>query len=58
MRRRSVIPDLDNSLNLDMLDHFNKPRGLIRRIMKAVKREVASSNIYGLDWEAQKLAHR
>jgi SAM-dependent methyltransferase len=50
MRRRSVIPDLNTSLHLDMLDHFNKPRGLIRRILKAVKREVASSNIYGLEW--------
>jgi SAM-dependent methyltransferase len=50
IRRRNVMPDLDTSLHLDMLNRFKKPGGLVRRVLKAVKREVSSSNIYGLEW--------
>jgi phospholipid N-methyltransferase len=42
--------DLNTTLHLDMLRQAKKRRSLPRRIMRAVKRELVSGSIYGLEW--------
>lgn len=44
------MPDLDTSLHLDMLDRFKKRNRLFLRLLRAVKREIFSKDIYGLQW--------
>ncbi len=44
------MPDLDTSLHLDMLNRFKKRNGLPLRLLRAIKREIFSKDIYGLQW--------
>lgn len=44
------MPHLDTTLHLDMLRQFKKKRNLPLRIMRAVKRELFSAGVYGLEW--------
>lgn len=43
------MPDLTTSLHLDMLRSF-KRRSRLRRVLRAVTREVRWGHLYGLDW--------
>lgn len=44
------MPDLNTTLHLDMLRRWRKKRSLLGRILRAVKRELQSPDLYGLDW--------
>jgi phospholipid N-methyltransferase len=44
------MPDLNATLHLDMLHRSRRSRNLLLRILKAVKRELTSGGIYGLEW--------
>lgn len=44
------MPDLDTSLHLDMLDRFKKSNSLPMRLLRAIKKEIFSKDIYGLQW--------
>jgi hypothetical protein len=43
------MPDLNTTLHLDMLRRF-KRRSLGWRILGAIKKELSSGGIYGLEW--------
>jgi phospholipid N-methyltransferase len=44
------MPGLNTMLHLDMLKNFNKSSSLPIRLLKAMKKEMLSKNLYGLDW--------
>lgn len=44
------MPDLNTMLHLNMLKNFTKSRSLPIRLLKAMKKEMLSKDIYGLDW--------
>jgi len=44
------MPDLNTSLHLDMLNRFKKRIRLPLRFLKAIKGEIFSKEIYGLQW--------
>ncbi len=45
------MPDLDTSLHVDMLNDYKRSRGwLPGRLWRAIKRELFSRDIYGLEW--------
>jgi hypothetical protein len=44
------MPDLNTTLHLDMLQRAKGRRSLLRRIIKAIKREVFYGGVYGLEW--------
>lgn len=44
------MPDLDTSLHLDMLNRFKKRNRLPLRLLKAIKKEIFSRDIYGHEW--------
>lgn len=44
------MPELNTSLHLDMLNHFKKRNRLPLRLLKAIKKEIFSKDIYGLKW--------
>ena len=44
------MPDLDTSLHLDMLNRFKKRNWLPIRLLKAIKEEIFSKEIYGHQW--------
>ena len=44
------MPNLSTTLHLEMLKRSNGRQGLLIRILKAIKREVADRGIYGLEW--------
>ena len=44
------MPNLNTTLHLEMLKRSNGRQGLLIRILKAIKREVADRGIYGLEW--------
>ena len=44
------MPDLNDSLHLDMLKRYQKTRRLPLRLFKAIKKEMFSKDIYGLQW--------
>lgn len=44
------MPDLNTSLHLDMLNRFKKRNRLPLRLLKAIKKEIFSKNIYGFKW--------
>ena len=44
------MPDLNTSLHLDMLNRFEKRNWLPLRFLKAIKGEIFSKEIYGLQW--------
>lgn len=44
------MPDLDTRLHLNMLKASKRRRSLLRRLLRAIKRELTAPNIYGLEW--------
>jgi hypothetical protein len=44
------MPDLNTSLHLDMLNRFKNWNRLPLRLLKAIKEEIFSKNIYGFKW--------
>jgi hypothetical protein len=44
------MPDLKTTLHLDMLRQSTKKRKLPLRILRAIKKELVSGGIYGLEW--------
>jgi SAM-dependent methyltransferase len=44
------MPDLDTTLHLDMLRRSKKKKKLLPRIFGAIKRELTSADVYGLQW--------
>ncbi len=44
------MPDLNTSLHLDMLNRSKKRERLPLRLFRAIKREITSKDIYGLQW--------
>lgn len=44
------MPDLNTKLHLNMLRKSKRKRHLLARLIRAVKRELSSGNIYGLEW--------
>ncbi len=44
------MPDLSTKLHLKMLENSKARRPLLPRLVKAIKRELTSSGIYGLEW--------
>lgn len=44
------MPDLNTSLHLDMLKRFKKRNKLPLRLLKAIKKELFSKDVYGLKW--------
>lgn len=44
------MPDLNTKLHLNMLKNFNKSSSLPIRLLKAMKKEILSKGVYGLDW--------
>jgi ubiquinone/menaquinone biosynthesis C-methylase UbiE len=43
------MPDLDTDLHLNMLAGYRKG-GVVRRLLRAIKRELQTPTIYGLEW--------
>ena len=46
----TAMPDLSTSLHLDMLNEFRKRRALPVRLVRAIKNELVSRNVYGMSW--------
>ncbi len=44
------MPDLNTSLHLDMLNSCRKRSPLLIRLWRAVRKEISSQSIYGLEW--------
>jgi Methyltransferase domain len=44
------MPDLSTSLHLDMLNEFRKRPALPVRLVRAIKNELVSRNVYGMSW--------
>jgi len=44
------MPDLNTTLHLDMLRQSKRRRGLVLRILRAIKKELSYGGIYGLQW--------
>lgn len=44
------MPNLNTSLHLDMLNNFKRKNWLPLRLLRAIRKEISSKNIYGLEW--------
>jgi hypothetical protein len=44
------MPDLGTGLHLNMLNRYRRRRGLLPRLIEAIKKELSSPPIYGLEW--------
>jgi hypothetical protein len=44
------MPDLDTTLHLDMLRESRRRKGRLRRLWRAVRRELGGGGLYGLEW--------
>lgn len=44
------MPDLDTKIHLQMLQRYKGKLHRVRRVLRAIKREVTAPDIYGLEW--------
>jgi SAM-dependent methyltransferase len=44
------MPDLDTRIHVQMLRRYRRRGSLLRRIVRAVRREIAEPPVYGLEW--------
>jgi phospholipid N-methyltransferase len=49
-REEATMPDLGTRLHLNMLDRYRKRKGLLSRILEAIRKEFINPPIYGLEW--------
>jgi len=44
------MPGLDTPIHVDMLKRHRRRHGLLMRILRAVRKEILSKGVYGLEW--------